>query len=168
VSIENEARAEAEKRWPENEWAYGASGLGPEQMKSARRTGFVAGAEWQASRKPEAAPSDTDDELARWLHMRFGENQSKNWNQLSQRLRIAWRDMAGDAPSRTSQPVQVELTDEMVEKAARAIFAAMRTSHPLSIMADYDDPAYEYTKNACKRDARAALEAALGGGDHAE
>ena len=74
---------------------------------------------------------------------------------------ISWADAHAAVPV---EPVQV--TNEMVEKAARSIFAAMRTSHPLSSMADYDDPAYEYTKNACKRDARAALEAALGGGDH--
>jgi len=117
-------------------------------------------AELEASALTEAALSDTDDELARWLHMRFGKNQSKNWNQLSQRLRNAWRDMAGDAPSRASQPVQIEVTDEMVEKAARVIY---NEATALQVNAwDGEDPG---EKKFWLNHARAALEAALGGGE---
>jgi len=110
--------------------------------------------------EPECDPEENAD-LIEW------NRNLAEWERENGSIDNAERHEAtANALSRLSQPVQVELTDEIVEKAARAIFAAMRTSHPLSSMADYDDPAYEYTKNACKRDARAALEAALGGGDH--
>jgi len=133
VSIEDEARTEAEKRWPENEWASGASGLGPEQMKSARRTGFVAGAEWQASRKVDAAPSDTDRETL--------EQLMYPWLELDGRASAAHAILA--AGFSRSQPVEV--TDEMVRAVSTNLFTF--------------DSDYKQAK------VRAALEAALGGGE---
>lgn len=38
------------------------------------------------------------EELARWLHVRFGKNQTLDWDLLSDRLKDGWRDIANDAP----------------------------------------------------------------------
>lgn len=49
------------------------------------------------------AQTDEREELARWLHMRFGKNQSSDWDQLPAHLHQAWRDLAWDAPGSAPQ-----------------------------------------------------------------
>jgi len=109
--------------------------------------------EWQASRKGEAAPSDTECE--------------HDWP-----MQIADGDpclMGCGATRGGSQPVQVEVTDEMVEKAAQAIYEAKPRRDDIWY-APWDGGEHGTLSNGSKEDcrveARAALVAALGGGDH--
>lgn len=44
-----------------------------------------------------------NEDLAKWLHWKFGRNQSKNWDELSDRLKQGWRDLAENAPLRDSE-----------------------------------------------------------------
>ena len=103
-------------------------------------------AEWQASRKVEAAPSDTDREA---------------WDKAFPK---ADRYMLGlnNLPSpweafisgRASQPVQVEITAEMVDRAATAVCEELEGSRPCTNF---------HVHESHKRVARSALTAALGG-----
>lgn len=162
MSIEDEARAslihmlfdQAPDDWDEND------------------IGILADAieEWQASRKPEAAPSDTDrDKFARAYDPEaFEDHPAEARSTIAAIQWAARRKLATDAAERmvpwlaqrdalerTSQPVQIEVTDDMVEKAAIALDPApWRSEHPAS-RARRDD---------IRIQARAALSAALGGG----
>lgn len=44
-----------------------------------------------------------NEDLAKWLHQKFGRNQTKNWDELSDRLKQGWRDLAKNAPLRDSE-----------------------------------------------------------------
>jgi hypothetical protein len=67
-----------------------------------------------------------EDEFARWLHSRFGENQSNDWNKLSERLRIAWRDLADDSPFSASQLVKPETGKSLTKAWQEGAFHAAR------------------------------------------
>lgn len=84
---------------------------------------MLACAEKVAAALPWIAPhTPTDDEreaLAQWLHLRFGKNQTLDWDALSDRFKTAWRDLAGDAPlgrSEVSEPSAEEEIDPEICK----------------------------------------------------
>ena len=100
-------------------------------------------AEWQASRKVEAAPSDTDREAIEAVERAAYFDLSQGLYSVTPHLQNAMHALL----SRASQPVQVEVTDDMVKRA---------------------DAAYWKSVDDCDEHAdpmRAALEAALGGGE---
>jgi hypothetical protein len=117
-------------------------------------------AEWAASRKVEVAPSDTDRQLLINV-MRQARNPG---GEVVLRYENAADAILAAGFSR-SQPVQV--TDEMVEKAAKAAHDHVRAQRPVShgpyAAWGYLDDAYR--DYLCDVE-RAALVAALGGGDH--
>jgi len=73
------------------------------------------------------APTDDEREaLAQWLHLRFGKNQTLDWDALSDRFKAAWRDLAGDAPlgscvvpEPTAEPWSTEDRREAVAEGLR-------------------------------------------------
>lgn len=119
-----------------------------------------------SSRVVEAAPSDTDRE-ALVAELRFlpefvqGTHNGKPLplaNFTRERIAKALTT-AADALSRVSQPVQVEVTDDMVERAARRMAVlALPDSHTLDDRLTVKWQRYVW-------EAREALEAALGGGE---
>lgn len=143
--MSDEARAEAERRWP----------TAHTYITQAAARAFRDGAEWQASRKAEAAPSDTDREALRKALRDVLTGASVQGD--SER----GADAVLAAGFSRSQPVQVEVTEEMVEKAAKGMWELrMRPNEP-QWGADLERGVrLEYLK-----DARAALTAALGGGE---
>lgn len=173
MSIQDEARAEAERRWP----SYPTVGFsGAEDRQAA----FIAGAEWQASRQPEAAPSvatryepcvlGADGECSRWSHDHTAASQPEAapatpvsdtdevfaiLDELNASNQIGYDDYSRlhDAVSRASQPVQVEVTDDMVERAAKAMDE------------NFNPDRYPIMAAMFKDYAQVALEAALGGGE---
>lgn len=188
MSIEDEARAEAERRYlPHRPVGY--------SEHLTHRKHFIAGAEWQASRKPEAAPSDTDHKAI--VHVLF-DQMPDTWDEgdigiladaileagfsRSQPVQVepeqgyerckncGERMWAGQRVKRNAegaviehqncahpyhpaaQPVQVEVTDEMVEKAAQA-FGGLTVTRWSSTE--------EWERNAVRSSMRRALSAAL-------
>ena len=134
MSIQDEARAEAGARYRVIDGAM----FGDSASVAVQRSAFIKGAEWQASRKPGAAPatpvSDTDrGKIERLIAERASILNDHQMSVLA--------DAILDALSR-SQPVQVEVTDDMIARAERE---------------------YQWSGNI-----RKVLVAALGGGDHAE
>lgn len=114
MSIADEARAEAEKRWP-HDYARKGDGL-------TVRQAFLEGAEWQASRTPEAAPSDTDREALKEIlvqRLSFGTGNNAEWNDALADGQAF--DVLEAGFSRTSQPVQVEVTAGLVSRIAEVI-----------------------------------------------
>ncbi|MCI1831533.1 MAG: hypothetical protein LKI88_00745 [Bifidobacterium sp.] len=79
------AREEAERRWPEIDTSTGGSILQSYAERYAmRRSGFVEGAEWQASREPTEAQIEA---VAKALYT------SKAWNRLDERT-PCWEDQS--------------------------------------------------------------------------
>lgn len=76
-------------------------------------------------------------------------------------VRAGLRAVEAAVLARASQPVQVEVTDDMVERAAIALHE-VNGVHASSMSWE---PLAEWAKAAYRTDARAALSAALGGGD---
>ncbi len=212
MSIADEARAEAERIISDEMSAEAITGALPFKV------GFMEGAAWLASRKPEAAPSEREaltairDAYDRTMDMRpacdddFYAAVQEALNRVcdsdgnfitpeaapsdtDREALIAearrWNDFIGNPLARNrmtngecsiavkaiekvltsfeevlsrSQPVQVEVTDDMVEKAARALWAALGDN------GEWDDGVHSMHEQ-CRADARAALLAALGGGD---
>lgn len=142
----------------EEEWeAYAkAEGLVWDMPNSTERRAFVAG----ASRPVEPAPSDTDREVLRWALRNVLTGASVQGD--SERGADA---VIAAGFSRTSQPVQVEVTDDMVEKAAKAIYENERES----IDGARDWPQWDDCRKGSRKSvlnaAHAALSAALGGGE---
>lgn len=113
MSTADEARAEAERRWPTRTARIPGVFGTTYQVENPRVDGFTLGAEWQASRKVEG--TDTDPE---WL-----ERVNRALWQYDQKT----LDVRGVADVLASQSVQVEVTDEMVDRVAAAI-AALSTA----------------------------------------
>lgn len=125
----DEASAEAERRYPVEYPTERDDARGTNPVYNPTREGFIEGAVWLASRAVEAAPSDTDltalseqriplyAMLDVWMalygtsHPEFDEFYAKHG------YAETWARLL--AAVRTSQPVQVEATDDMVEKANR-------------------------------------------------
>jgi len=152
MSTTDDARAEAERRVRENE------GLNYDMEVDA----FALGAEWQASRKVEAAPSDTDHKAI--VHVLF-DLMPDTWDEGD--IGILADAILEDGLSR-SQPVQVEITDEMIERGARAIFAdeqcdRRQKATPESLDENWHGRLSERDQAEYHSLARAALSAALGG-----
>jgi hypothetical protein len=77
---------------------------------------------------PTEAP--TEEELAVWLHMRFGQNQSKKWALLSERMRGAWRDMASDGLASANSPLGTVPTENEREALSLIISNAVGGGNP--------------------------------------
>lgn len=106
----------------------------------------------EASRKPEAAPatpvSGTDE-----VFDILDELNASNQICYDDYLRLH------DAVSRASQPVQVEVTEEMLERAARVLYDNYASQY------DIEPWALTRVQEQFLPLARAALSAALGGGE---
>lgn len=155
---QDKARAEAEKRWPPS--PYAAHYEEP-LLESSCRVAFVAGAAWERSRVVEAAPSDTDREAltdeALWD---FAHDLLDVWNvedlnppSLVEQFRDQFVARFG-----ASQPVQVEVTTEMVERAAKVLYADYEREYEIA-------PWSLAVRGPFMSLAAAALSAALGGGE---
>lgn len=135
--MSDEARAEAERRYrldPESQER--AANLAELNSRVDAANGFIAGAEWEASRKVEA-PADEPTRIE--YHARRGGRTEAMIDRLL--------SVAGERGIRVEVVYpDREVTDDMVARAAEALHAD-----------DVID---------CMDNARAALEAALGGGDH--
>lgn len=140
MTAADEARTEAARRYPPNhtvEDPFGATGEAqsdPYGYEQYAHDSFIAGAEWQASRKPEAAPSDTDREaLARAVFIAsddfaFADRMAKAWDAPGPHGRARWyryADAVLAAGFSRSQPVQVEVTDAL----ERAMFDVESKHH---------------------------------------
>lgn len=167
MSIEEEAKAEAEKRFPA---LY---------VKRYFEQGYIAGASRQSSTSdywcsqephpgqefygdggcaecgfnPEDAPSDTGEVFA-------------ILDELNASNQIGYDDYSRlhDAVSRASQPVQVEVTEASVTVLAKYM-ANVASDWNHNDCGDDDHPLEHSNWEAYTDDARRALVAALGGGD---
>jgi hypothetical protein len=118
MSTTDKARAEAVGRWPLEWHSTSDEAWGRPPIYDDRRETFIAGAEWQASRRVEAAPSDTDllTELrnirAIWQERRYASSRTP-----VQAGDLVAKELSRviETLSRTPQPVQVEATDEMTK-----------------------------------------------------
>lgn len=104
----------------------------------------------------EAAPSDTDDDPEEFCSRCYAGVDSSEHHE-----KCVAHGFAEDGES-ASQPVQVEVTEDMVEKAARALYCAKYSD---ATGAWWDDHMVEPVKALYRQQARHALSAALGGGE---
>jgi hypothetical protein len=103
------------------------------------------------------------EELARWLHVRFGKNQTLDWDLLSDRLKDGWRDIANDAPRaaalrRTAvQEPQGEPTDAQVlaalvewSRVEHEQHRIRRDFYPAALLDDYGEAWVERMRAALR------------------
>jgi hypothetical protein len=133
------------------------------------KVGFVEGYFAGASRTPVAAPSDTDREAAlrAVVEVARGKMSDTEWLIAGREPLTAYRIYAeailAAGFSRASQPVQV--TAEMVERAAKGIFDSRRYGESWDRARMSDNADRMNAVRGCRDEARAALMAALGGGE---
>src|SRR5690606_19547148 len=124
---QDEARAEAERRYAKSAYIP----LTPDATRNALREAFEEGAAWQASRKPETAPSTAtryepcvvgaDGECTRWSHDHTAASQPEATSDTTAHARdrmgicrncgmgiTAVEVLDGEKRCVSSQPVQVE------------------------------------------------------------